>query len=256
MFKIRLVIAMLAFHFFGLNSFAQDQYYYDDDLSPKSETAVDSDSEELLEEDADNLSAIEELEDIAVIQKKYLDKTGRFEFFGGANLSLNSQYFNLLGFNGVASYHLNDRWGVELQGMFLSSIERSVTEGLRTGQAITTEDIVTPTSYFGVNLRWSPVYGKMSLREKTINPFEVYFTLGLGLTGTDDSQSAFTIHAGMGQVYPMSRNTTFRWELALNNFTAKAKGDLNGTIQGKSVNANLFYLSAGVSIYFPFSESR
>ncbi len=252
MFKVKIMISLLAVQLFAVSSFAQDQYYYDDEIS--SDTG--SKSVEMIEEDVDDLTSLEKIKDIAVIQKKYLDKTGRFEFFGGLNVSLNSQYFNLIGFNLVGSYHFNERWGVELQGMFLSSMERSVTEGLRTGQAITTEDIVTPESYYGLNLRWSPIYGKMSLREKTINPFEVYFTLGLGLTGTDDSQSVLTIHGGMGQVYPVSKNSTFRWELGLNNFTAKAKGNLNGTIQGKDVNANLFYISIGMSVYFPFSESR
>ena len=86
--------------------------------------------------------------------------------------------------------------------------------------------------------------------------FEVYFTLGLGLTQTDDSQSAFTIHGGLGQVYPMSKNTTFTWGLGFNNFTSNAKQDLNGANRGKEVNTSLFYLTAGVSIFFPFTEAR
>lgn len=250
MFRMKILISLLAVQCFAVNSFAQDEDYQDlyyKDAEAQSEPLV---------EDVDDLSALEELKDIAVIQKKFLDKTERFELFGALNVALNSQYFNLLGFNLAGTYHFNERWGVELQGMFLSDLEKSITEGLRTDQAITTQDIVTPTSYYGVNLRWSPIYGKMSLREKTINPFEVYFTLGLGMTGTDDSQSAFTIHGGVGQVYPLSKNTTFRWGLGLNNFSANAKGDLNGTIQGKKVNSSLFYLSAGMSVYFPFNEER
>jgi outer membrane beta-barrel protein len=141
--------------------------------------------------------------------------------------------------------------------MILSDLEKSITEGLRTDQAINTNDIVTPSSYLGVNLRWSPIYGKLSLKEKTINPFELYFTLGVGLTGTDDGQSAFGFSGGLGQVYPTGKNTTFRWELALNNYTADAKKDTNETgVAGSSVNTNFLYVSAGVSIYFPFSEAR
>lgn len=251
MFRAKILLLVLVFgtQGFSLNAFAQegyqDQYYQDVEERP-----------EQLEEDVENLRGIEDLKDIAVIQKKYLDKTKRFELFGALNIALNSQYFNILGANIAGSYHFNERWGVELQGMFLTDMEKSVTEGLRTDQAISTQDIVTPTSYYGVNLRWSPIYGKMSLRERTINPFEVYFTLGLGMTGTDDSQSAFTIHAGLGQVYPISKNTTFRWGLGFNNFTANAKGDLKGTIQGQEVNASLFYLSAGMSMYFPFRDDR
>lgn len=228
------------------NSFAQDEYY-DDPAEPNRQ----------LEENVENLSSLEDAEDIAVIQKKYLGKTGRWELWGAGAIALNSQYFNFLGLNGKIGYHFSERWAVEGQLMFLSDLEKSITEGLKTDQAIQTTDIVTPTSYYGVNLRWSPIYGKMTLREKSINPFELYFTGGIGLTNTDDGQSAFTISGGLGQVYPMSKNTTFRWALALHSYSAEAKGDLkNPNVRGQEVRANFLYVSAGVSIYFPFSEQR
>ena len=227
------------------NSYAQEQYY-DDPAEPN----------RMLEENVENLSSLEEAKDIAVIQKKYLDKTGRWELWGAGAVALNSQYFNFLGLNAKFAYHFSERWGIEAQGMLLSDLEKSITEGLKTDQAIQTTDIVTPTSYYGVNLRWSPIYGKMTLREKSINPFELYFTGGVGLTNTDDGQSAFTMSAGLGQVYPMSKNTTFRWALTYHNYSANAKGDLNGQIRGQKVRANFLYVSAGVSIYFPFSEKR
>jgi outer membrane beta-barrel protein len=227
------------------NSFAQDEYY-DDPAEPNRK----------LEENVENLSSLEEAKDIAVIQKKYLDKTGRWELWGAGAIALNSQYFNFVGLSAKGSYHFSERWAVEAQYMFLSDLEKSITDGLKTDQAIQTRDIVTPTSYYGVNLRWSPIFGKMTLREKSINPFELYFTGGVGFTGTDDGQSAFTITGGLGQVYPMSKNTSFRWALALHNYSADAKGDLKGEIRGQTVRANFLYVSAGVSVYFPFSEKR
>jgi len=230
------------------NAFAQGEQdqYYDDPAEPNRQ----------LEENVDSLSALEEAKDIAVIQKKYLEKTGRWELWGAGAIALNSQYFNFLGLNAKAAYHFNERWAVEGQFMFLSDLEKSITEGLKNDQAIQTTDIVTPTSYYGINLRWSPIYGKMTLREKTINPFELYFTGGVGFTNTDDGQSAFTLSGGLGQVYPMSKNTTFRWALTFQNFSANAKGDLKGQIRGQEVRSNFLYVSAGVSVYFPFSEKR
>jgi len=229
----------------SFDAHAQDEYY-EDPANPNVQ----------LEENVENLTTLEDAKDIAVIQKKYLDKTKRWELWGSGAIALNSQYFNFLGINAKASYHFSERWAIEGQLMFLSDLEKSIAEGLRNDQAIQTTDIVTPTSYYGLNLRWSPIYGKMTLREKTINPFELYFTGGVGFTGTDDGQSAFTISAGLGQVYPMSKNTSFRWALALHNYSANAKGDLKGQIKGQEVRSNFLYVSAGVSIYFPFSESR
>lgn len=244
MFKSILVLSLLIS---SSVSYAQSEYYEE----PGEESV------EELEENVDNLSGLENVKDIAVIQKKYLDKTGRFELWGAGALALNSQFFNFLGLNLKGTYHFSERWGVELQGMVLSDFEKSITDGLNKDQRIETNDIITPSSYYGLNLRWSPIYGKLSLREKTINPFELYFTLGVGLTGTDDGQSAFTVSGGLGQVYPTGKNTTFRWALAINNFTADAKRDLNNPgVRGKSSNANFLYVSAGVSVYFPFSEAR
>ena len=249
-----MILYVLALQIFSVNSFAQedqDEYFLDDTA-----TAEEQQKPEELVENISDLRSLEALKDVAVIQKKYLDKTGRFELYGGINIALNSQFFNLIGANLVGSYHFNETWGVELQGLFASDLEKSITEKLDGQQAIDTKAIVTPRTYYGAHLRWSPIYGKISLREKTINPFEVYFTLGLGLTGTDDSQSAFTVHAGFGQVYPMSKNTTFTWGLGFNNFTSDAKDSLNGANRGESVNTSMFYLTAGVSVFFPFTEER
>ncbi len=249
MFKNKILFFLLVFKLFCLNIFAQ--YNEQDQYGQK----VSVDSKQLIQ-NIDDLTTLENLKDIAVIQRKFLKKTKRFELFGAANIALNSQYFNLLGVNFSGTYHFSERWGIEIQGMFLSSLEKSLTEGLRRDQAILTQNIITPESYYGLNLRWSPIYGKMSLREKTINPFEVYFALGLGMTGTDDSQSVLTVHGEIGQVYPLLKDITFRWGLGLNNFFANAKSDLKGSVQGEKVNANLFYLSAGMSMYFPFSKER
>lgn len=246
--SLKFFTVLFFFSFLSLEVYGQD-YFEEAEQEMQSEKKEEVGQIEKLDE-------LEKFKDIAVIQKKYLNKTGRFELWLAGSLALNSQYFNMLGGNLALSYHFNDRWGVELEGVFMTDMEKSVTEGLRKDQAITTRDIITPTSYMGLNLRWSPIYGKMSLREKTINPFEVYFVLGAGLTGTDDGQSAFTIHGGIGQVYPVSKNMSIRWTLVLNNFAANAKGDLKGSIKGQEVRSNLLYLSAGVSWFFPFSEER
>lgn len=208
------------------------------------------------EKETVELRELEKFEDIAVIQKKYLDKTSRFEFWIAGALALNSQFHNLFGANAAFSYHFNETWGLELQGAYFTNMEKSITNNLSTKQNIATKSIVVPEAFYGLSLRWSPIYGKISLREKTINPFEMYFSLGGGMTMTEDGQSVPTIHGGVGQVYPMNKNTTFRWALSYNFFSANARADLNGSIRGQKVNSSLFYLSAGVSFFFPFSEAR
>jgi outer membrane beta-barrel protein len=245
---------------FLLCSYANAQNIFDEVESTKDDAygAVESVEKRQQEEDAEleDLRELEKFADIAVIQKKYLDKSGRFEMWAGGSLALNSQFYDFLGLNFALTYHLNETWGIELEGLILTDLQKNITQNLEEDQNIVTRSIVVPSNYFGAHIRWSPIYGKMSLREKTINPFEMYFTLGGGVSGIDDGQTVPTIHLGTGQVYPLSKNTTFRWALSYNFFQADARSDLQGSISGESVNTGFLYLSAGVSVFLPFSKSR
>lgn len=251
MFNKKIMLALIFASFFCVEAYSQEDPFIDDADQVESEVYVDEEAQA----DAD-LRELEKFKDIAVIQKKFLDKTERFELYGSGVMALNSQFHNFLGINAVASYHFNERWGLELQGLFTTSIEKSITENLNKKQKIETKSIVVPKSYYGLNLRWSPIYGKMSLREQTINPFEMYFTLGLGLSKIEDGQNVGTLHLGLGQVYPLSKNTSFRWGFGYNFFQANARGDLKGSVKGKEVNTSFFYLNAGISVFLPFSEAR
>jgi len=249
---VKMIIFALVFCLSSF-SFAQDIF---DDAETSVENEYDNFEQQEDEEEIENLRELEKFEDIAVIQKKYLDKSGRFEVWGAGSLALNSQFYDFLGLNVALAYHFNESWGLELEGLYLTDLQKNVTTNLEDDQNIVTRSIIVPSYYVGAHLRWSPIYGKISLREKTINPFEMYFTFGGGLSGTDDGQSVPTVHVGTGQVYPITKNTTFRWALSYNFFQANARGDLQGSVSGDKVNTGFLYLSAGVSLFFPFSESR
>ena len=203
-----------------------------------------------------DLRKLEKFNDIAVIQKKYLNKSNRLEIWTGGSLALNSQFYNFLGLNVALTYHLDETWGIELEGLVLTDLQKNITQNLEDKQNIVTRSIVVPSNYFGAHIRWSPIYGKISLREKTINPFEMHFTLGGGLSGIEDGQRVPTVHFGIGQVYPITKNKTFRWALGYNFFQADAQSDLQGSISGNKVNTGFLYISAGLSIFLPFSRSR
>ena len=227
----------------------EEPAFNEERVRSSSEPTVDS-------AEIDDLRDLEKFKDIAVIQKKYLDKSKRFELWGAASLALNSQFYDFLGLNLALSYHFTESWGVEFEGLILTDLEKTITGNLQKNQNIVTRSIVVPEHYMGAHVRWSPIYGKMSLRERTINPFEMYFTFGGGVTGINDGQTVPTVHVGTGQVYPMSKNTTFRWALGYNFFQADARSDLNGNISGQKVNTGFLYLSAGVSVFLPFSKAR
>ena len=54
------------------------------------------------------LKILESFDDIAVIQKRYLPKSGRFEFFIGGGTNLNDAFFVGNGLQARFGYHLTD----------------------------------------------------------------------------------------------------------------------------------------------------
>ncbi len=200
---------------------------------------------------SDELEDLELYSDIVVIQKKFFEKTSRWELSISGLTSLNNKFFTSVGLKGTLGYHLSERWAVEGQAWYLAQLDRDFTKNLESEYSISTSDIVTPQGYLGLNLVWTPIYGKLSLQEKSVNPFELFFTFGAGVILTDDSQKAPAINLSFGQIHPISKNTTLRWEVGGNIFSAKGKGSLQGGQQNEETISEIFYVSVGASFFFP-----
>ena len=197
-----------------------------------------------------DLAGLEPLADIAVIQKRYLPKTGRFEAYIAGTTVLNDVFFINYGLEARFAYYFQERYGVEFTGAFLTSSQRDSAKGLlRLG--IQTESFVTPKGYYGLDFKWSPIYGKMTWLNKSIVPFDMYFSLGLGSTSTSQAGTDPTLHLGSGQIFAITKSTAFRWDISLNSFYAKS------LVQGGSSTLyNNLLLSLGVSFFFPEATYR
>jgi outer membrane beta-barrel protein len=197
------------------------------------------------------LESLELYSDIVVIQKKFFEKTSRWELSASGITSLNNKFFTSIGVKGTLGYHFSERWALEGQAWYLAQIDRNFTKNLESEYQISTSDIVTPQGYLGLNLVWSPIYGKLSLQEKAVNPFELFFTFGAGVILTDDSQSAPALNLSFGQIHPLTKDSTLRWEIGGNIFQAKGKDNLVGSQRGQDVVSEIFYVSVGASFFFP-----
>lgn len=198
---------------------------------------------------SDELESLELYSDIVVIQKKFFEKTSRWDFAASGVTSLNNKFFTSMGLKANLGYNFSERWALEAQAWYLTQLGRDFTSNLEERYNIRTSDIVTPQGYAGLSLVWSPIYGKLSLFERSVNPFELFFTVGAGVIFTDDNQTAPAINASFGQIHPISKNTTIRWEIGGNMFSAKAKG--LGAQSGKETNSEIIYVSLGASFFFP-----
>lgn len=199
------------------------------------------------------LATLEPFSDIAVIQRRFLPKTGRFEAAGMAMGSVNNPFFSNLGVGLRGSYFLTEKHGIELQYYFLSNSERSVTKSLRENRNVETKSLTTPKSYMGAAYKWNPIYGKMTWLNQAIVPFDLFFTVGGGLTKTDLGNQEATFHIGTGQVFALSKAMAFRWDISWNLYQAEAESSSGEKITN---NQDDLFLMLGMSFYFPEAKYR
>lgn len=220
-----------------------------DDGKQKALTAPNTDTDI---KGVSDLSSLSEFKDIAVIQKRFLPKTQRFEAFGGINGILNDKFFSSIGVNGRLGYSFTERIGIELLVMVLATGERDVTRDLRERRGVKTTNFVSPQNYYGVDFRWTPLYGKMGFLNKKITTFDLYFSAGAGMTNTNQGGSEPTIHLGTGQIFAITKSAAFRWDFSWNFYNARS--GVAGAAQNSLYN-NLF-LTVGASLFFPEATYR
>jgi len=218
---------------------------------------------EIVPKDISDLKTLETFSDIAVIQKRYLPKTGRFELYAAGVTNLNDAFFFGNGINLRLGYNFLEKWAVEAMYSYIQNSARDVTNELLE-QGVTTEGSLSTDNYVGIDLKWTPIYGKYAYMDEKIIPFDFYFTLGAGMTtpklvSSSDGDSApptvespYTLRLGTGQIFAINKWMAFRWDLA--NHFVYSKSDKNGEKEDQW-NNNLF-LSIGLSFFFPEAKYR
>ncbi len=199
--------------------------------------------------DFSGLGRLAPFSEVSVIQKKFLPKTGRFQFYVGPTLITNDPFFNTIGGQLKAGYFFAESWGAELNYFSLSTSERQSTKELKSINGISTVNLVYPKSYMGLDLMWMPIYGKMTWFNRKIVPFDLYFSSGYGTTNTQAGENAGTVHLAVGQNFAISKGIAFRWDFSWNFYSAK-------TPDGSNSSFNNLFVTAGVSFFFPEASYR
>lgn len=201
------------------------------------------------------LSRLEPFNDIAVIQKKYLPKTQRVELSGAFLSSINNPFFLNIGGAARLGYNFSEKYAIEVSYIHFGTAATGITKSLKDNLAVETTNFVTSKFFYGADFKWSPIYGKYSFRDKSIIPFDMYFSGGLGVTQTNQETSPITYHLGLGQQLAMTRNIALRWDFSWNIYSSetiqsKAKG-----IKEESVKDDVLF-SIGASFFFPGVKVR
>lgn len=203
--------------------------------------------------DFKGLGTLAPFSEISVIQKRFMPKTGRFQLFGGLTLVTNDPFFNTAGVVGKAAYFLNETWGLELNYFALSTSERQSTKELQSNNGVKTESLAYPKSYFGVDVMFVPIYGKMTWFNERILPYDLYFSAGYGSTATSTNENSGTIHLATGQMFSLTKSVALRWDFSWNFFSASVQ---NGSGVKETNSFNNLFLTVGMSWFFPEASYR
>lgn len=239
-----------------------EELYDNDEVKPAKKETRERESAPK-EKEAQNLSDLAQLApfgDVAVIQRRFLPKSERFELSGGLFTNFNNPFFNSVGISLRAAYYLTERYGIEGLASFASTSARQVTEDLETrgcagceNKGITTDNVVTAKGFYGLAFKWNPIYGKITWLNKTIVPFDLNFDAGVGMTMTTENESEPTLHLGTSQVFAINKGMAFRWDLSWNMYQATVTNDDN---EQEKLAQNDLFLGIGMSFYFPEATYR
>lgn len=214
-----------------------------------SSAAVEADIKKLEVNSYEDLGRMADFQSVSVIQRRYLPKTGRFQFFLGPSLILNDPWFNVYGGTLRAGYNFSEAWGLEAGYSFMSTEKSQALKELDKLNNVVGENIVFTKNYYSIDANWTPLYGKMTWFDQQIVYYDIYFSLGYGGTEIQNGDVQSTIHLGAGQIFSLSKSMAFRWDLSWNFFEA-AQIDAS---QGSFSNV---FITAGFSFFFPEATYR
>lgn len=217
----------------------------------------------------ENLNQLKPFEDVAVIQKRYLPKTKRWEGNFNAGANINDSFFSAYGLGAGLTYNFNEKWSVEgILKWFSVSNSKSANQLLERG--IVTNGMVATEMFYGVDLRWTPIYGKFSYFDKKIIPFDHYFSVGIGRTQLQAGSSTsntnvriealddpITLRISTGEVFALTKWMAFRWDVSWHFMQPEVLTiDKNGNRSTSDSLQNNLFLSFGLSFFFPEAKYR
>ena len=124
--------------------------------------------------------------EVKVVQRRLYNKDGRFEATVYSGVIPNDDFIVYYPVGLRAAYHFTEGFSAELSYAFAVDSQTDLTsfltsEGIDLKRADIQEFI---DMYYGVNILWAPVYGKISLLGLKLSHFDAYVGFGFGLFQT------------------------------------------------------------------------
>lgn len=188
-------------------------------------------------------------DDYSVVQKNYMPKSARVQLKTGITTVANDVFYTNLGINLGAIYNFNETWGVGLNGILLSSNKGSQTQNIRDVQLVNIENLVTLTNAYSANVYFSPIYGKWSLLNRKILPFEIYFSGGLAQVTNQSGLASAATSASIGQLISLTRSSALDVNLQWLLYSTR-------NINNQEQSNNSLFLTVSYSLFWPKPDYR
>jgi outer membrane beta-barrel protein len=182
--------------------------------------------------------------DYSVVQRNYMPKSNRTQFKLGLSSVTNDVFYSNIGLGLGAAYYFNETWGIGLTGTLLNSSRNSYAQNIRDVQLVNIENLVTLKNTYGVNVLFTPVYGKWSLLNKKVIPFELYVQGGFSQITNQSNVASSAATVGIGQLISLSRSSALDINLDWYFYTTK-------NINNQDQSNNSMLLTVAYCLFFP-----
>lgn len=217
------------------------------------DVATEPKAEEIKVKELKDLNKLVPFSEISVIQRKFMPKSERLQVYLGAGLTTNTPWFTNYGAKLNLAYNFTESFGLEISTLFLTSSPRDVAKEIQEQHDVQADQFIYTKGYYGLDLVWSPIYGKIAYDSSNIINYEMYFSVGGGQSSTNSvEKNVPTAHIGVGQIFSLSKSMAFRWDYGVNIFQATPMPSNTGTTGNTQKSTyNDLVLTAGLSFFFP-----
>jgi len=133
--------------------------------------------------DISDLKNLTPFESVSVIQKRYLQKTFRGELNVSLSSIINNKFFYVAGASGHLGFFVRDAHSLGIESYAMGLAEKLVSSDLiKPPNRILPYSFVVSQLYSGVYYKWSPVFGKFAILDRDVVYFDMFFTIGMGMT--------------------------------------------------------------------------
>ncbi len=189
--------------------------------------------------------------EIEVVQNRMFSKKHRLTLQIAAGTSSTDPFLDVKSLSGALGFHFSETLGVNaIYKKYIvsnSSYLNELQSGLITG-ANSTANTNKPNAFYGGEIEYSPLYGKISLSGSSIVHYDAHLLFGAGITDTE-SGKYFTPSVGFGPQFYLGSGLALRldYRLAVYKETIPEKVLLSRPNAGERTNFN-HQIALGVEV--------